>query len=346
MKSRVLKTIILPIAAAIVLIVAIIVVMTRPTVEDAVVLETLATPSPTPAPSPTPTVRPVYIPDPEELQQIPALDELDLTEGMINAAYDSESLLIGWNSIEQADYYLLCVLNEEGEVLQKDILWGDITYWQLYGYSGSSVLLLSYKDMGEDSAEDDVLKGAYFKEIVPVQSGDGDNSHIYIEGLNRYYIIVDKEDNAFAIFTYDENGEYTIKFAEFPCALGRSSRMTPLGTFTISSKGKWKTWKGNEYSPYYTRYTSGLYIHGPIYRARRGDALIRKHYEEIGQNKSSGCIRTTMMGARVVYFNCPAGTVVEIVESTDLVSNPGLPPIDENYPNWDPTDPNKPDAAE
>lgn len=346
MKSKVFRTIVLPVLAAIILVVVIVVVLTRTAGEEMAMADTQTetpVPTPIPTPPPTPTPRPAYIPDPDELQQIPALEELDLTEGEINAAYDSESLLIGWNTEEPADYYLLCVLDDEGTILQKDILWGDILQWQLYGYSGSSVLLLSYKDMGEDSAADDELVGAYIKDAAPMNSGDGTDKPIHIEGLNKYYIIVDKEDNAFAIFTYDENGEYTIKFAEYPCALGRSSRMTPLGTFKISSKGKWKNWRGGQYSPFYTRFTSGLYIHGAIYRAKRGNALIRHSYEEIGKNETSGCVRTTMMGARVVYYVCPAGTVVEIVESSDLVSNPGLTPIDEDNPGWDPTDPNKPD---
>jgi hypothetical protein len=155
---------------------------------------------------------------------------------------------------------------------------------------------------------------------------------------------VDKADHAFSVFTYDENGEYTVKVATYPCALGRSSRQTPTGTFTISSKGAWKTWSDGTYSPYYTRYTSGLYFHGPIYTAKRGDALIPSSYEAIGTDASSGCVRTTVAGARFVYYNCPSGTVVDIVASSSLVSWPGKPAIDPNYPTWDPTDPDKPDG--
>jgi hypothetical protein len=57
-------------------------------------------------------------------------------------------------------------------------------------------------------------------------------------------------------------------------------------------------------------------------------------------------VRTTVAGARFVYYNCPAGTVIEIVAETDLVSWPGLPEIDPDFPRWDPTDPGKPEAPE
>jgi NNP family nitrate/nitrite transporter-like MFS transporter len=42
----------------------------------------------------------------------------------------------------------------------------------------------------------------------------------------------------------------------------------------------------------------------------------------------------------------PAGTTIEIVAETDLVSWPGLPEIDPSFPTWDPTDPLKPEAVE
>ena len=65
--------------------------------------------------------------------------------------------------------------------------------------------------------------------------------------------------------TYDENGEYTKMVKLFPCAVGRSARMTALGSFEISSKGAWKRWNSGQFSPYYTKYTAGVYIHGPIF---------------------------------------------------------------------------------
>ncbi len=173
---------------------------------------------------------------------------------------------------------------------------------------------------------------------------------------NDYYIIVDKEDHAFGIFECGEDGKPGLLVETFPCALGKSRRMTPTGTYKTGKKILWKRWTGyspDRYSPYATYYTyskssyhGGLYFHGPMYSSKKFDKLIAKTYEEIGKNKTSGCVRTTTGGAYWVYTYCKAGTVVEIAESSDLVSWPGLKAIDPNFPRWDPTNPDKPEAPE
>jgi len=71
--------------------------------------------------------------------------------------------------------------------------------------------------------------------------------------------------------------------------------------------------------------------------------MMKYSYDDIGSNyKTGGCVRTTVAGARFVYYACPAGTVVEILSSSDLVTYPGKTPIDTDFPTWDPTDPQKP----
>lgn len=298
------------------------------------------TPSIKPSPSPTQTPRQAYIPDPDDLQDIPEIGELELIENQIKS---TEKISLKWDMNEDADYYLLCILDDDGNIMQKEILWANITEWEIEDFSGSSVLLLSYKDMGEDNAEDDILIASY---IVKIKS-DKDQLTLNETGIlpeNKYHILIDKEDFTLAILTYDENLEYNKVVAVFPCALGRSSRMTPTGKFTISNKGDWKTWKTGEYSPYYTRYTSGLYIHGSLYSKKSYSTLIADYYERIGSKHTSGCIRTTLEGARWIYYNCPSGTVVEIVESSDLISYPGKLDIDPDFPTWDPTDPAKPSS--
>ena len=269
-----------------------------------------STPTPTDTPKPTATPRVVYIPDPEELKDIPKIDSLDLIKSNITA---EEKL---------------------------NLSWANITEWEILNFSGVKVVLLCYKDLGEEGAEDDKLLASYMLEIIDEKEEEA--VLIDVTPEERYRILVDKEDFSFAILTLDENMEYTQVIATFPCALGRSTRMTPTGTFEISSKGDWKTWKTGEYSPYYTRYTSGLYIHGSLYSNKTFDSMIEEYYERIGTNHTSGCLRTTIEGSRWVYYNCPAGTVVEIVASSDLVDHVEKPEIDPNYPTWDPTDPNKP----
>lgn len=301
------------------------------------------------------TDRVAYVPDPDELQEIPVVSAMKLTEGYITSAEQDSLLTVSWAAVPDAAYYVLCVLDSSNNILQHDILKAEINEWEFPEFQGAAIMLLCYQDMGEDSAEDDVLIGKYIERFAPevtATPGPSDavsstpSPTVSSVPKNKYKIIVDKEDHAFSAFTYDKNGEYTEKVVTFPCALGKSSRMTPTGTFKISNKGRWKAWYGDKFSPYYTRYTSGLYFHGPIYDEKDGSTLLPESYEEIGTNASAGCVRTTTAGAYWVYAFCPAGTVVEIVKSSDLVSWPGKPAIDPNFPTWDPTDPNKPDAPE
>lgn len=321
--------------------------------------------SPSPSPSlskteeafidaePSPSVRAAFIPDPDELQQIPTMSQIKPVEGYLKHTFEEGKLTVSWAEQKDSDYSVLCVLDEDGAVLQQDILWAEITQWEFPDFEGTSVLLLCYQDMGEDRSEDDNLTGSYILHIAPEATPAPDPTSGNTKQIpkpeakkNKYYIIVDKADHSFAVFTYDENGEYTDKVITFPCAVGRSSKMTPNGKFKISSKGPWKKWSSGHYSPYYTRYTDknkvGLYFHGAVYKKKDRSTMMRDSYEEIGTNASAGCIRTTYAGARWVYANCPAGTVVEIVKSSDLVGSASKKPIDENYPTWDPTDPDKP----
>ncbi len=316
--------------------------------------EPTATPVPEPEPmmtesEPSPTVRAAFIPDPDEMQAIPAVTELTLKEDYITFRYEDEDLIVTWPEQKDSDYSVLCVLDSEGAILQKDVLWAEITEWEFPDFEGTSVLLLCYKDMGEDSAKDDKIVGTYILNIVPTEpepTQGPTKKPAPTKKINKYYIIVDKADHTFSVFTHDDNGEYTKKVISFPCAIGKSSSSTPTGKFKISSKGPWKRWGSGHYSPYYVRYTSGLFFHGPTYNKKDRSTMIKKSYEEIGKNASGGCIRTTIAGAYWVYKNCPQGTVVEIVKSSGKVDKVTKPAIDPDFPTWDPTDPKKPKTSE
>lgn len=305
----------------------------------------------TPTIEPSPTPRLAFIPDPDGLLPLPDVKTIEIQEDILEGEIIEDELNISWEIVEDADYYVFCVINKKSKVYHKEILWSDIGEWILTDVrDGSTVYLFCYQDMGEDSAEDDELIATFSMPVVidapeetkspeatPEASADPDE-----DILNKYYIIVDKSDFTFSAFTYDDNGNYTILVKSFPTAIGRSSRMTPNGTFEISSKGAWKSWGTGSYSPYYTRFTSGLYFHGALYDLKTHNSMYSKYYNEIGSASSSGCLRTTWEAAKWVYYNCPAGTKVKIVDSSNKVSKAYRPDIDPAYPKWDPTDPDKP----
>ena len=307
-----------------------------PTPADEAELFTME-PEITPDSTPEPTQQ-VFIPDIGELQELPDPETIRVTENKLNVEITSEVSVVNWDEYADASYYVLAVYNSNYEEVQKDILWSNITTWQVPDFTSGKVILYVYKDMGEDSAEDDEIIDIYAYEVLPVNGEEVSFS----PARNKYYLLVDKESFALGVFTYDENGEYTVLLHTFPCAIGSSDRLTTVGVWEISSKGSWKLWSTGWYSPYYCRFTAGLYIHGAVYADNDFSTLSPTSYEKIGTKSTSGCIRTTVEGAEWVYYNCPAGTIIEIVERSDLLTYPGKPAVDPDYTNWDPTDPNKP----
>lgn len=320
-------------------------------------------PTPTETPMPTPAERKAYIPGIDEIKTIPEIETLALTDGFSSAVFDGHTLMLKWQIINQADYYLLCVLNEDENIIHIEILWADTESWNIADYQGSAVLLLSFMDMGEDGMEDDVVAAAYLLRIQPEPEDipepepapkPEEKPKATLKPTpkptpkpepepERYYIIVDKSKFTFAVFEYEKKtGDYTKRVKQFPCALG--GRSTPSGKFKIGNKGTWKTWNSGQYSPYHTSYANGLYFHGPLYTGKTFDSLIASSYNAIGTDSTAGCIRTTVEGAKWVFDNCKAGTVVEIVSGSERVSRVTKPALDFALLGWDPTDPKKPEA--
>jgi lipoprotein-anchoring transpeptidase ErfK/SrfK len=153
---------------------------------------------------------------------------------------------------------------------------------------------------------------------------------------NPYLIYVSKESYTIAILGLDSNNEYTRVVRQFSTGIGKAGQ-TRAGTYTIESKERWHSWSGNAYSPYASRHSGGLYIHGPLYSAKDSNKMLPGSYNEIGTSCSAGCLRTTCSAAAWVYYNCPVGTKIVIANDSKYeVSHPAR--IDSSQ-TYDPTDP-------
>lgn len=308
--------------------------------------------APDPTATPTPTPIPEYIPEIGDLPESYWLDTMVTTlDGLTVTEIDS-GYRLDWISVPEADYYIFCASYNGAEYIPLQILSPSVLQWEYIHKDVAGFMILAYTDNEQEGMADDVMKLACRSQIfepqtTPEPPKDGGNG-VPEKQSEKYKIIVDKEDCAFAVFEKDENGEYTVMVANFPAALG--GRKTPLTTekrqFSIGRKLEWRTWTGfspDRYSPFASQYSAGIFFHGPIYRRKSFDTLIPYSYNDIGLDyKTGGCVRTTVAGARFVYYACAAGTVVEIYSSTDLVSYPGKIEIDPDFPGWDPTDPQKP----
>ncbi len=153
---------------------------------------------------------------------------------------------------------------------------------------------------------------------------------------NPYLIYVSKESYTITILGLDSDNEYTRVVRQFSTGIGKAGQ-TRAGTYTIESKERWHSWSGNAYSPYASRHSGGLYIHGPLYSAKDSNKMLPGSYNEIGTSCSAGCLRTACSAAAWVYYNCPVGT--KIIIANDSKYEVPHPARIDNTQTYDPTDP-------
>ena len=125
--------------------------------------------------------------------------------------------------------------------------------------------------------------------------------------------------------------------AAFRTAIGTGSK-TPTGIFHVGKKQRWHEYSTGACIPYATSYSGSLYIHGPIYKDQDNHQMYDYSYNEIGTQATSGCLRTTTYAASWIYYNCPKGTTVEIVNGAPKGTSSDPPPAIVTS-GVDPTDP-------
>ncbi len=136
------------------------------------------------------------------------------------------------------------------------------------------------------------------------------------------------------------------------CSTGRTSNLTPEGTFKIYAKYSYRQLQG-AMGQYCSRFNGGILFHSvPIDNAAKkmsvGKSRMKiSNYEKLGSMDSDGCVRLLARDALWIYNNCPNGTRVEVVSGSSpygtgskpaLKSGPPYRSEDGQY-GWDPTDP-------
>ncbi len=156
-----------------------------------------------------------------------------------------------------------------------------------------------------------------------------------------YYLYVEKGSFTLTIYGKDENGEYTVVVAAYRIAHGGNK--TPTGTFTLpgsSGRERWHQFPAGGWTQFATSYYPGLYLHSPMYFSPNPNDLDPRYYDgdkPIGSASSGGCLRMVTEAVRFIYYNCPAGTQLKIVNGSPLgTTSPPVP--DRNGMLHDPTD--------
>lgn len=152
-----------------------------------------------------------------------------------------------------------------------------------------------------------------------------------------YYLYAEMGSFTLVVYAKDSAGNYSDVVRTIRMAIGRGT-MTRAGTYTLSSKLRWKTFSSSVYAQYASQYKNGLYIHSPCYTAQDNTRMITSSYDEIGTKATSGCLRIPTADACWIYSNCPSGTVLQIVSGSPRgFTAPFLIPI--RVSGHDPTDP-------
>lgn len=144
-------------------------------------------------------------------------------------------------------------------------------------------------------------------------------------------IKVNKQMNCITIY----KGNVAIK--AIVCSTGYA---TPVGTFDLKSKWRWKELIHDVYGQYSCHITGQILFHSVPYDDPNIYKLLTSEYNKLGQTASAGCIRLTTADAKWIYDNCPTGTKVVIYNSED--PGPLGKPTAQKLPygqTWDPTDP-------
>lgn len=174
-----------------------------------------------------------------------------------------------------------------------------------------------------------------------------------INTKSKYFIRVNLQRQVINIYTYDNNGNYTVPVKAFVCSTGTATPNS--GTYTMASSGgsKRKVWTlyGNVYGQYVTPIVGDILFHSVPYLRKNGsdvahDSLEYWEYDKLGTRASMGCIRLTTRDAKWIYDNVSLWTKVEFYSSSSAgpFGKPSAQKISNapgNLKNWDPTDPNK-----
>ncbi len=166
-----------------------------------------------------------------------------------------------------------------------------------------------------------------------------------IIGVTGDYIIkINKAMKTLTVYGKDGDNGYIMPVKVILTTIGNA---TPIGTFKTYEAFRWKYMHDAEggayYCQYLLRFKNGFILHSIIYQGQADSHhLIADTYNELGKNRSDGCVRMLSGDAAWVYNNCGLGTQVTIYNDEWVVGPLDRPAIEQAIPrtqNYDPTDP-------
>ena len=155
-----------------------------------------------------------------------------------------------------------------------------------------------------------------------------------------YHILVNREQNIVTVYTYDDDGEYTVPVRAMVCSCGLD-KGTITGEFETYFKKEWHALYDEVYGKYVTGIDGNFLFHSvPYTELLKNDSLESDEYNKLGTDASLGCVRLAVSDAKWIYDNCPVGTSVKIYDSdeTEPLGKPVPMRVADLKIGWDPTD--------
>ena len=159
---------------------------------------------------------------------------------------------------------------------------------------------------------------------------------------NPYAIYVNRKMNCVTVYTYDENGDYTIPVRAMICSCGKNNA-TITGEFNLYFKNEWQPLYDNVYGHYTSGISGDFLFHSVPYHTPSPDDLKAEEYNKLGEPASLGCVRLAIADAKWIYENCPKNTYIKIYDDDNAgpLGKPESIKITDLNCKWDPTDDNK-----
>ena len=164
-----------------------------------------------------------------------------------------------------------------------------------------------------------------------------------------YCIAVNRRTNTVTVYTYDDDGNYSVPVRAMVCSCGvGGTDVTPEGEFSTASRSVWATLYGDAthemlYGQYVTEFYGEYLFHSVPYVKEQKNALEPGEFEKLGTNASQGCVRLMVADCYWIYNNCSQNTPVYVVDKDASADPLGTPPVvnKNTKSGWDPTDPDK-----
>lgn len=164
---------------------------------------------------------------------------------------------------------------------------------------------------------------------------------------NLYCLVVNRRTNTVTVYTYDDDGKYTVPVRAMICSCGAGgANITPVGEYKTASEAEWASLFGDDeheflFGQYATEFSGTYLFHSVPYESESKDALEPGEFNKLGTNASQGCVRLMVADCYWIYKNCALNTPVLVIDEDKSADPLGTPPLVKKPADggWDPTDP-------